>query len=227
MVRYNNKNILLFTPKTKNNKIFKKKVGVYSKKNMNIEEININQIKPAKYNPRKITDNELNKLKKSIQEYGLVDPLIINLNNMTIISGHQRYKILQEENNKTGKYETLQLYKMGDVGWVFTDETLTIPTESYEKGLNIALNKISGEWDYTKLNKLMDELLEDKTFNINLTGFNDLDMESLNKNLEDLEFEQNNPNNMILSMVIDCQDETELNQLYSRLDEEGYDIKVR
>ena len=202
-------------------------MGVYSKKNMNIEEININQIKPAKYNPRKITDNELNKLKKSIQEYGLVDPLIINLNNMTIISGHQRYKILQEENNKTGKYETLQLYKMGDVGWVFTDETLTIPTESYEKGLNIALNKISGEWDYTKLNKLMDELLEDKTFNINLTGFNDLDMESLNKNLEDLEFEQNNPNNMILSMVIDCQDETELNQLYSRLDEEGYDIKVR
>ena len=227
MVRYNNKNILLFTPKTKNNKIFKKKGGVYSKKNMNIEEININQIKPAKYNPRKITDNELNKLKKSIQEYGLVDPLIINLNNMTIIGGHQRYKILQEENNKTGKYETLQLYKMGDVGWVFTDETLTIPTESYEKGLNIALNKISGEWDYTKLNKLMDELLEDKTFNINLTGFNDLDMESLNKNLEDLEFEQNNPNNMILSMVIDCQDETELNQLYSRLDEEGYDIKVR
>ena len=194
---------------------------------MNIEEININQIKPAKYNPRKITDNELNKLKKSIQEYGLVDPLIINLNNMTIIGGHQRYKILQEENNKTGKYETLQLYKMGDVGWVYTDETLTIPTESYEKGLNIALNKISGEWDYTKLNKLMDELLEDKTFNINLTGFNDLDMESLNKNLEDLEFEQNNPNNMILSMVIDCQDETELNQLYSRLDEEGYDIKVR
>ena len=194
---------------------------------MNIEEININQIKPAKYNPRKITDNELNKLKKSIQEYGLVDPLIINLNNMTIIGGHQRYKILQEENNKTGKYETLQLYKMGDVGWVFTDETLTIPTESYEKGLNIALNKISGEWDYTKLNKLMDELLEDKTFNINLTGFNDLDMESLNKNLDDLEFEQNNQNNMILSMVIDCQDETELNQLYSRLDEEGYDIKVR
>ena len=200
---------------------------MYSKKNMNIEEININQIKPAKYNPRKITDNELNKLKKSIQEYGLVDPLIINLNNMTIIGGHQRYKILQEENNKTGKYETLQLYKMGDVGWVFTDETLTIPTESYEKGLNIALNKISGEWDYTKLNKLMDELLEDKTFNINLTGFNDLDMESLNKNLDDLEFEQNNQNNMILSMVIDCQDETELNQLYSRLDEEGYDIKVR
>ena len=198
----------------------------------NLEQIKLKDIKPAPYNPRQITPQDLEKLNQSIKEYGLVDPILIHLKDNTIIGGHQRYKILKQQNQETGEYETLQLYKRGDIGWIFTNETLTIPTESHEKGLNLALNKISGEWDYLKLNNLIDELLDDANFNINLTGFDDLDLESLNKDLDDMELVEEDNNNYNkdtnnISMLITCRDETELNQLYERLTEEGYNIKIR
>ena len=45
----------------------------------NLKEINISDITPSDYNPRKISDKDFNKLKKSLKEFGLVDPIIINL----------------------------------------------------------------------------------------------------------------------------------------------------
>lgn len=61
---------------------------------MEIEKIKITDIKPAEYNPRQITSEELTKLTNSISTFGLVDPIIINLKNNKIIGGHQRYEVL-------------------------------------------------------------------------------------------------------------------------------------
>lgn len=57
---------------------------------MGIEFIDICRIKPAAYNPRKISDEQLNNLRNSIRENGLVIPVIVNRNNMVIVAGHQR-----------------------------------------------------------------------------------------------------------------------------------------
>ena len=63
---------------------------------------------------------------------------------------------------------------MGDIGWVFSDTDLEIKDDNHEKALNLALNRISGEWNYDELNKLLDELAE---FDLDkVTGFDyDLD----------------------------------------------------
>ena len=64
---------------------------------MKIDKITLNEIKPATYNPRIMSIEEQEKLEKTLQEFGLVDPIIINLKNNQIIGGHQRYEILQKE----------------------------------------------------------------------------------------------------------------------------------
>ena len=61
---------------------------------IDIEKIDINSLVPADYNPRKISDKDYNNLKNSIDEFGIVDPIIVNLKNNTIISGHQRFDVL-------------------------------------------------------------------------------------------------------------------------------------
>ena len=65
---------------------------------MQIEKVVINKLNPAKYNPRKDLkpgDAEYEKLKRSIDEFGYVEPIIWNKKTGNIIGGHQRYKILK------------------------------------------------------------------------------------------------------------------------------------
>lgn len=62
-----------------------------------VEKISINKIKPSSYNPRVMDTKEYMALKENLQHYGLVDPIIINTHNNHIIGGHQRYKVLYEE----------------------------------------------------------------------------------------------------------------------------------
>ncbi|HEM1947432.1 TPA: ParB N-terminal domain-containing protein, partial [Listeria monocytogenes] len=72
---------------------------------MNIQEIEVSKINPAAYNPRidlMPGDLEYEKLKKSIEEFGYIDPLIWNERTGNLVGGHQRYKILLE-----GKPENL------------------------------------------------------------------------------------------------------------------------
>jgi len=95
---------------------------------MNIELIEINKLKPATYNPRQINTKQYNDLKKSIQKFDLVDPIIVN-KDMTVIGGHQRLKICKE-------------LKYKDVDCVVLDLS-----KEEERELNIRLNKSGGEFD--------------------------------------------------------------------------------
>lgn len=114
-------------------------------------------------------ETEFNKLSKNISEFGLVDPLIINLKNNRIVGGHQRYDVLLEMG-----VEELLVLKRGDIGLAFLDEDLKIKSEDHEKALNLALNKISGEWDETKLAPLLEDF-QFKDFDVELTGFDNLE----------------------------------------------------
>ena len=141
---------------------------------LEFETINITEIVPSEYNPRKITDEEYTKLSNSIKEFGFVDPIIINLKNKHIIGGHQRYSVLLDEYIQDKlKYSTLYMLPLGDIGWIFPETELKIENNNTEKALNIALNQISGEWDTSKLEEIFQDL-QLEGFDTELTGFNSL-----------------------------------------------------
>ena len=127
---------------------------------MEIVKVDINELISPEYNPRQITDDEMEKLKNSINEFGYIAPIIVNKHNNHIIGGNQRY-------------EALKSLGYTDVDVVFVDE----PDLNREKALNIALNKISGEWDFVKLADIIDEL-ELNDFDIPLTGFDEQELEN-------------------------------------------------
>ena len=127
---------------------------------MEIVKVDINELISPEYNPRQITDDEMEKLKNGINEFGYVAPIIVNKHNNHIIGGNQRYKAL-----KSLGYT--------DVDVVFVDEQ----DSNREKALNIALNKISGEWDYDKLQEVLQEL-ELSPLNVELTGFDEPELEN-------------------------------------------------
>jgi len=141
---------------------------------MKIEKIDIKKLNPSKYNPRKDLrpeDTEYKKIKRSIEKFGYVDPLIVN-SDMSVIGGHQRLKVLKELK-----------YKKIDCVIVNLDK-------SKEKALNIALNKIEGEWDLPKLKDLLQDI-DTGEFDIDITGFGKEETEDLiNKyaiqNIDDL-----------------------------------------
>lgn len=121
---------------------------------MNIQKIKIESLKPAEYNPRKDLkpeDEEYQKIKKSITEFGYVAPIIIN-SNMTVIGGHQRLKVLKE------------------LGYTEVECVVVDLDQKKEKALNIALNKISGDWDNDKLEELLAELKQ-TDIDMDITGF--------------------------------------------------------
>ncbi|MGE6260885.1 DNA methyltransferase [Heyndrickxia sporothermodurans] len=135
---------------------------------MEIVKISVNEINPATYNPRidlQPGDSEYEKLKTSIEEFGYIDPLIWNKRTGNLVGGHQRYKILLDQGLK-------EIY----VSVVDLDETK-------EKALNLALNKISGEWDNEKLHDLIEEL-QKEDISIEITGFEEQDLEQITADLD-------------------------------------------
>ena len=130
---------------------------------MIIRKIPIDQINPTAYNPRKDLqpgDPEYEKLKRSMQEFGYVEPIVWNKRNGNIVGGHQRYKVLL------------------DMGMREVDCVVVDLDEKKEKALNLALNKIQGDWDYEKLKDLLQEL-DTGELDLELTGFDMGEIEDL------------------------------------------------
>lgn len=133
---------------------------------MNIQIIDINKLIPATYNPRKDLkpdDAEYIKIKNSIVKFGFVSPLVIN-KDMTVIGGHQKLKVLK------------------DLGITEVECIVVDLDKTNEKALNIALNKIQGDWDEDKLEALLQELKLEE-FDMNLTGF---DFDEVDEILNDI-----------------------------------------
>lgn len=126
---------------------------------MNIQQIDIKKIRPATYNPRTIKKETLDRLIAGIREFGLVDPLIVNAD-YTLIGGHQRLKALSA------------------LGWQEVPCVMLDIEKDREKALNIALNKISGQFDDAKLTDLLQQI-EVAGYDLQYTGLLDAEIDSL------------------------------------------------
>ena len=132
---------------------------------MVIEKIPIEKLIPADYNPRKDLkhgDAEYEKIKRSIKEFGYVEPIIWNKTTGNVVGGHQRLKVLLAHGVK----------EIDCVVVEFDSEK--------EKALNIALNKVSGEWDRDKLTALISDL-QAEDFDVTITGFDLAEIDELFK----------------------------------------------
>ena len=132
---------------------------------MVIEKKNTADLLPADYNPRKDLkpgDAEYEKLKRSIEQFGYVEPVIWNKTTGRVVGGHQRLKVLI------------------DMGITEVECVVVEMDESKEKALNVALNKISGDWDKDKLALLIADL-QGEDFDVSLTGFEPAEIDAMFK----------------------------------------------
>lgn len=129
---------------------------------MEFKKLKIDNLVPAEYNPRKKLkpgDSEFEKIKNSINEFGYVDPVIVN-KDLTVIGGHQRISVLKT------------------LGFTEIDCVIIDIDKTKEKALNIALNKISGEWNKELLADLIKDL-QSLDYDISFTGFDPPEIDEL------------------------------------------------
>ena len=142
---------------------------------MNIQKVPISLLKPAKYNPRKDLkpgDPAYEKIRRSLNDFGYVDPIIWNEVTGNIVGGHQRFKVLKAE----GVTE-------------ITCVVVHIENPADEKALNVVLNKATGDWEPVALADLLSELQADG-YDLDSTGFDAAEVDDLfsrvhNKNVEE------------------------------------------
>ena len=141
-------------------------------KKLNIVYVPVGALKPAEYNPRKISKEALGQLKESLSRFDLVDPIIVNgasKRKNIVIGGHMRLRAAKELGHKT-------------VPVVYVN----IPKLDKEKELNLRLNRNTGEWDFEKLKFFEPDFLTE-------IGFSDTDLSSVwteNLEAEDDEFDE-------------------------------------
>lgn len=134
---------------------------------MEIRTLKAAQLTAADYNPRRDLqpeDAEYQKLRRSIETFGYIEPIIWNERTGRVVGGHQRLKVLLEQGRE-------------DIEAVVVDLA-----EKDEKILNVLLNKVKGRWDIGKLADLLAELGDDAP----LTGFTQAEIDSLTNDIDSL-----------------------------------------
>ena len=142
---------------------------------MELIKVPIKDLKPNTDNPRRISKGEMNKLMRSLKEFGFLDPVIVNSHpdrKGIIIGGHQRVQAAK----RMGIKEVPVIY--------------TKLAHEKESLLNMALNEISGEWDEDKLRALLTEL-SDQDVDLTLSGFDEPFIDEILSSEADLDREAN------------------------------------
>ena len=137
-----------------------------SKESIKIEHVPVDELRPDPANPRRISDEELESLTRSIREFGFVDPIIARAEDNTVIGGHQRLVAARRLGLKT-------------VPVIYVD----LPQEQ-ARLLNLALNKISGSWDQELLARFLADLEQAPDVDLTLSGFDEDEIKKLLKNLD-------------------------------------------
>lgn len=159
---------------------------------------------PADYNPRRDLqpgDPAFEDLRRNLDAFGCVQHLVWNQRTKTLVSGHQRAKVLAALGRKTAPVVVVDL----DPG--------------RERALNLALNKISGEWDTAKLGEVLGGLDDDL---VTLAGF---DPAGVAGQIEALEAEQTHPRegmgvgegDAAYRVIVECGDEAEQREAFEFL----------
>ena len=120
----------------------------------------VDKLKPSNYNPRTISEKDLKALVKNMNKYGTLEILVANQRTGNIISGHQRLK-------------AALLLGMERLPVIWVDVS-----KRDEKMINLAMNKISGEWDIPMLKDTLEEI-DNGEGDMDMTGFDDVEIEML------------------------------------------------
>ena len=164
----------------------------------------ITELKPAEYNPRRLSTKQCKDLKASLTKYGCVEPVIVNINKdrmNVIVGGHQRLKIWQQMGNNS-------------IDCIEVDLSL-----EDERELNVRLNKNTGEFDFDILANWFDveDLVE--------WGFEEFELGMGNEEVQEVkDLSENITDRFIIE--IDCKTEAEQEELFNRLTKEGLTCKI-
>ena len=164
---------------------------------MIVETVKIDDLISPEYNPRHITPEALESLKQSIDEFGYIDPLIVNRVNMHVVGGNQRLECL-----KALGYEEVEV--------IFIEE----PDINREKAINIRLNNSSGDWDIGKLDTIFNDL-EIEGFDLTLTGFATENLQPFETSDDDTDI----PTSEIITSDLNTGLKTETNKTVETADE--------
>lgn len=140
------------------------------------------ELRPAPYNPRKISDQQYAALGKALLEFGDLGCIVFNRRTNHVVGGHQRLKHIDpewpvkadEHKDNTGTVAVGHI----DTPWGRMGYREVDWPEKKEIAANIAANKISGDWDIPKLKELLVGL-DDGSGLLDLTGFDPSELEDL------------------------------------------------
>ncbi len=133
---------------------------------LRICQVPVDQLRPFPENPRIMPASEMQKLVQSIQQFGMVEPLLARRSDQLVIGGNQRLGAVKIIGLKTVPVVFIQV------------------SDAEAKILNLALNRIRGTWDLPKLGELLEELTDLPDLDAALTGFDPPEIDSLLAELE-------------------------------------------
>lgn len=164
---------------------------------MQIEEIEIKELKPYDRNAKLHDEKQIKNVMESIKQFGFAQPLVVDKDNVVII-GHCR--LIAAKRLKMEKVPVLRMADLDD--------------EQVQK-LRLLDNKLNeSEWD-------MDLLAED----IPALDFSDFDLdwgiiEETEKEPQDISYHES------ISVVIDCENDEQAEKIFNKLTEEGYTCRI-
>jgi len=194
----------------------------------------ISDLKAAVYNPRKISEEQLEMLKKSMRKFGDLSGIVYNIKTGHLIGGHQRVKTFDH----TWPLKIKKLPKPDKVGTVASGIVKTPYgdwayrevrwNETKEKAANIAANQHGGEWDMDLLPDLLKDL-KDLDFDMDLTGFGEKELESFLNPKSKKSSTNNNAGKLNLeekhAILVECKDESEQRDLRIKFTKDGIKCK--
>lgn len=189
--------------------------------------MNIADLKPAPYNPRKITGEALAGLTASLRAFGDLSGITLNRTSGNLVAGHQRLAALKAEHGAGLKLEgdpdadTLAIVTPG--GARFKVRVVEMD-ETTERAANIAANNphVAGEFDFAALDGMLEGLKAD-----GFPEFEELRFDALTAHkgeataLDDGELAESNTSLLNYKVIIDCVGESEQFELIERFDQEG------
>jgi hypothetical protein len=191
----------------------------------------LKDLNPNPSNPRKITDEILNSLQKSLVEFGDLSGFVFNRTTNRLVGGHQRQKVLPDvpividkiysEPTKAGTIAEGHLeidgeiHKYREVLW----------DEVKEKAANIAANKHGGSWDYDILSDWLIDL-DSHNIDLDLTGFDKKEIEGLLVGKADKIIDDSLIDVRQYIVAITCKDELQMQSLFEELQGRGFECKL-
>ena len=132
---------------------------------LTVENVAIDRLRPDPANPRRISDDELESLTRSLRQFGFVQPVLARRDDGTVIGGHQR------------------LVAARRLGLTSVPVTWLDVSVEQARLLGLALNKISGSWDDALLARLLADLQATPDLDLSLSGFGDDEVADLLRSL--------------------------------------------